>query len=151
VIRDFKKITGASIEHPKQRGEWAELRFMARASEYGLCVSKPWGDSRRYDFIVEHDGKFVRVQVKSTTHRRSNSSYLCQFHNRVGQPFTSKQFDFVAVYIIPKNIWYIFPVDLFLNGRNSVCLSPHLKDSKHGTYLEAWHLLRGDETSTHTG
>ena len=27
---------------------------MSRASEHGLCVSKPWGDSSRYDFVVEH-------------------------------------------------------------------------------------------------
>jgi hypothetical protein len=67
------EITGASIKQPKQRGEWAELRFMARASEHGLSISKPWGDSCRYDFIVEHAGKFLRVQVKSTTCLKRNS------------------------------------------------------------------------------
>jgi len=60
------KNKGIDIKHPKQRGEWAELRFMARAAEHGLCVTKPWGDSARYDFAVEHNGHFLRVQVKST-------------------------------------------------------------------------------------
>src|SRR5438876_2244079 len=54
------------IKDHKQRGEWAELRFMARAAEHGLSVSKPWGDSQRYDVTVEHNGRFLRVQVKST-------------------------------------------------------------------------------------
>jgi hypothetical protein len=60
---------GAGIKHPKLRGEWAELRFMARAAEQGFQVSKPWGETARYDFVVEAAGRFVRVQVKSTMFR----------------------------------------------------------------------------------
>lgn len=41
------------LRAPKRRGEWVELQFMARAHAHGLIVSKPWGDSARYDFIVE--------------------------------------------------------------------------------------------------
>jgi hypothetical protein len=33
------------IRHAKARGEWAELRFMTRAAELGLRVTKPWGDN----------------------------------------------------------------------------------------------------------
>ena len=36
----------------KQRGEWVELLFMTRAAEFGLNVSKPWGDPARYDYFV---------------------------------------------------------------------------------------------------
>ena len=50
----------------KLRGEWAEMIFMLRATEHGLQVSKPWGDSRSYDFVVGRPRHFVAVQVKST-------------------------------------------------------------------------------------
>ena len=60
------KNNGMKIKHPKLRGEWAELRFMTCAAEHGLCVTKQWGETARYDFAVEHEGHFVRVQVKST-------------------------------------------------------------------------------------
>jgi hypothetical protein len=53
------------IKHAKKRGEWAELKFMAAAAEQGLCVTKPWGETAQYDFVVEHKARFVRVQVKS--------------------------------------------------------------------------------------
>ena len=43
------KNRGMKIKHPKLRGEWAELRFMTRAAEHGLCVTKPWGETARYD------------------------------------------------------------------------------------------------------
>src|SRR5437868_14080986 len=61
------KIMPKTIVHPKKRGGWVELQFMARAAHHGLTISKPWGDTARYDFIVEHGGRFQRVQVKSTT------------------------------------------------------------------------------------
>ena len=49
----------------KQRGEWVELLFMTEAAQRGFNVSKPWGDSARYDISVEANGRFLRVQVKS--------------------------------------------------------------------------------------
>ena len=54
----------------KLRGEWMELLFMTRATEHGLRVMRPWGDSSRYDFVVETGGRFLRVQVKSTSFRQ---------------------------------------------------------------------------------
>ena len=36
----------------KERGEWAELCFMARAAGLGMGVLKPFGDSMRFDVGV---------------------------------------------------------------------------------------------------
>ena len=144
------KITGTSIKHHKRRGEWAELRFMARAAEHGLSVSKPWGESDPYDFIVEHKAKFFRVQVKSTTYRRGHS-YYCRLHASQGQLYTNQQIDFVAVYIIPKNIWFIFPIDVVLRAKSTLILSPHMEISKNGAYEEAWHLMRGGAEGSDSG
>ena len=63
-------VAGAQIKNSKLRGEWAELRFMSRAAEHGLMLSKPWGDSAPYDVMIEHHGRVLRVQVKSTSSRR---------------------------------------------------------------------------------
>lgn len=43
----------------KERREWAELCFMARAADRGLNVSKPHGDSASYDVGVEQNGRFL--------------------------------------------------------------------------------------------
>ena len=50
---------------------------MMRASELGLEVSKPWGDTARYDFIVEKARRTARVQVKSTI-SRYGTGYSCK-------------------------------------------------------------------------
>ena len=37
----------------KRRGELAELAFTLKATSLGFAVSKPYGDSERYDFILD--------------------------------------------------------------------------------------------------
>lgn len=72
----MKKRKAKIIKDPKRRGEWVETVFVARAAEYGLPVSKPWGESESYDFVVGRPGRFVGVQVKSTT-IENGGGYVC--------------------------------------------------------------------------
>ncbi|HYX67757.1 MAG TPA: group I intron-associated PD-(D/E)XK endonuclease [Terriglobales bacterium] len=139
------------IKHPKRRGEWVELQFMARAAAHGLTVSKPWGDSARYDFAVEHNGRFSRVQVKSTTRFDTGrygrvGAYICNTVSRApyrkAESYTAKQIDFLAAYIIPEEVWYIVPAALLT--RFAIALNPHRRDNKYFRFLEAWDLLRGE-------
>ena len=130
---------GIDIKHPKQRGEWAEMCFMTRAAEHGLAITKPWGEMSRYDFAVEHRGRFLRVQVKSTKLKR-RGSYCCSVFTN-GQPYQRNEIDFVAAYVIPVDTWYIVPAHVF-EGQYHIHLLPHLKTSKFDPYREAWHLLR---------
>jgi hypothetical protein len=142
---------GIDIQHPKLRGEWAELRFMARAAEHDLRVSKPFGDCASYDVSVEHAGQFLRVQVKSTKSSKPGSqSYVCDLRRRGGRPYTDDRVDFFAVYVIPCDVWYIFPAAVAIASQANLTLSPHLPDSKHAPYKEAWHLLRGNAATRET-
>ncbi len=139
---------GIDIQHPKARGEWAELRFMARAAEHGLCITKPWGDMARYDFAVEHNGRFLRVQVKCTKYKRGHS-YKCNVTSN-GVPYTTNQLDFIAAYVIPADAWYIIPTEA-TNHQEQILLSPHRQNSKYDRYKEAWHLLCGEPAHVGTG
>ena len=127
------------IKQPKRRGEWVELRFMAAAAENGLHVTKPWGDSAQYDFIVEHHGRFRRIQVKSTQFF-DRGCYPCAVKGS-HWPYAEDAFDFLVVYILPKDLWYIIPEPVF-RGQASVALRPAVEDSKYSQYLGAWHLLK---------
>jgi hypothetical protein len=129
---------GASIQHHKLRGEWAELRFMARATEHGLAIAKPWGEMSRYDFAIEHHGHFHRVQVKCTINQRRHS-YTCNVSSN-GVPYAPNQLDFIAAYVIAKDVWYIIPAAATGTQRH-ILLSPHLPNSKYEKYKEAWHLF----------
>src|SRR5271163_662115 len=135
----MKKRKAKFIKDPKARGEWVESVFMARAGEQGLAVSKPWGDSRSYDFVVGRPGRFVGVQVKSTT-VANGGGYVCMLR-RQGKAYGRGSFDFIAAYVVPEDVWYIIPATK-LRGREYVNLCSNSKQAKNEEYREAWHLLR---------
>jgi hypothetical protein len=127
-----------------QRGEWVEMRFMARAAEEGLHVSKPFSEAVPYDFIVEHSARCLRVQVKSTIQLRRG--HMCAVHRTSGKRYLSNSFDVAAVYLVLVDVWYIVPADV-LGSHRSMFLNPGIKTSKYARYEEAWHLLRVDSAS----
>ena len=134
-----RKNRGMKIKHPKIRGEWVELRFMMRAIELGLHLNKPWGEVMPYDFAVEHEAQFVRVQVKSTMFI-DRGGYSCTVRGS-GGPYEGDPFDYVAAYVFQEDLWYIIPAELLV-GHGSIALYPKLKGAKYGPYKEAWYLLR---------
>jgi hypothetical protein len=129
-----------NFKTPKQRGEWVEMRFMARAAEEGLHVSKPWGESTAYDFIVEHASRCLRVQVKSTRMHRDNG-FICHVVGSNRTPYAPNAFDFAAIFIPSGHVWFIIPQ----LTTNAVFLRPGVSKSKNYQYEEAWHLLRAGE------
>ena len=130
---------------PKRRGELAELAFMHKAIAPGFGVAKPWGDSDRYDFILDTGPRLWRVQVRSTEYQ-SHRGYAVHTYVYVKKemvPLTSRQIDVVVAYIVPLNLWYIVPVSGFA-GRKNLWFYPHgsKKGSRFEIYREAWHLLQ---------
>ncbi len=135
----MKRRKPGIIKDPKIRGEWVESVFMVRAGEQGLVVSKPWGDSRSYDFVVGRPGRFVSVQVKSTT-VESGGGYACAIRKQ-NQGYARGSFDFVAAYVVQEDVWYILPASA-IRGKESVGLCSNSTQAKYEAYREAWHLLR---------
>ncbi|HUO26817.1 MAG TPA: group I intron-associated PD-(D/E)XK endonuclease [Candidatus Aquilonibacter sp.] len=126
------------IKDMKARGEWAESIFIARASEHGLPVSKPWGDSSSFDCVVGRPGRFVAVQVKSTAAKLAvGTGYGCSVgHN--GRSYRAGSFDFLAAYVVPEDAWYLIPAKE-IRGMKGISLWS--TGGKYEKYLEAWHLL----------
>jgi hypothetical protein len=135
----FMNELAMEIKHPKLRGEWAELRFMAAAAEHGLHVTKPWGETAQYDFAVENEGRFVRVQVKSTGFK-DRGGYSCSVRGSRGA-YVGNAFDFLAAYVVPEDVWFIIPREV-VEGKRSVALYPKLKKSKYGQYKDGWERLK---------
>ena len=138
------------MKNSKRRGEWAELQFMAKAAKYGLRISKPWGELARYDMVIETGGRFVRVQIKSTMHLRSKGCYVCGIRPcKTSKPYQRGEFDFVAAYVIPKDVWYIIPSSVVVHGkRTGIPLYTSSSTGKYEAYKEAWHLLGAGEGGT---
>jgi hypothetical protein len=134
-----KKRKPKIIKDKKLRGEWAESVFMARASEQGLPVSKPWGEMCSYDFVIGKTGRFVSVQVKSTT-SALEEGYVCTVRGG-HKAYAAGSFDFLAAYAVIEDAWYIIPAEL-IRGKKCIALYPNSPTAKYEKYREAWRLLR---------
>lgn len=49
----------------KDRGELTEAKVKAKLIEEGLTVLEPVGENNDYDLVVEKNGNFERIQVKT--------------------------------------------------------------------------------------
>ncbi len=135
-------LPGKWFMNNAERGEWAEIRFVARAAEQRFRVSKPWGNMSPYDLMVERDGVAHRVQVKSTTCRVSAKAYSCRMPSGKRLTRILQEIDFVAAYLIPLDLWYIIPAGIVKKRKGAISLAPWDRRAKYERYIEAWYLLR---------
>ena len=84
----ISEINAVGLTTRKALGEAAEAAFLAKATSLGFGVAKTWGDSERYDFILDSGKKLWRVQVKSTG-RSDGSRYIVKTRGRNSPPFAS--------------------------------------------------------------
>jgi len=130
---------------PGLKGELGEVAFMHKATSLGFAFAVPYGHIHRYDFIVESGAKLWRVQVKTTTVKtRGLYAVTIRHHaDHKARAYTESQIDFVAVYIVPEDTWYILPVREVV-GRKTLRFRPkgYARADIYGCYREAWHLLR---------
>jgi hypothetical protein len=128
----------------KRRGEVAELAFLHRAASLGLIVAKPYGDSARYDFLVD-DGKRVwKVQVKSSNAEwqgayNFNSHRAC--NGRV-VPYRAGEVDLIAGYVPRYEAWYLIPWEA-IGSIGGLRVYPHRKSAreKYEKYREGWEVF----------
>lgn len=127
----------------KRHGELSELAFLFKATGLGFHVSKPYGDSSPYDFVVEHLGRLSKVQVKSTTCLHRCGGYVACLHSsKASRYYSAADVDYFAVHVIPLDAWYILP---FAAAETGIYLNPRRpeRDRRFGLYREAWYLLEG--------
>ena len=128
----------------KQRGELAEMMFMVKAAQKGFATAKPYGDSRRYDFILDVGQRLWRVQVKSSSAQQYRSYMVNLQRNANGEvvPYDASEIDFVVAYVMPCDAWFVIPVEA-IYGRQSakLCLRGNPRSGRLGKYWEAWGLM----------
>lgn len=143
------RAIGYAHAHPKLAGEWAESAFLSAALARGLIVSRPFGESAAYDFIVDsrwlrpgsHRGRLWRVQVRSIS---SGPPFrVTTFHGTAKRPITIADADLLAVLIVPLERWYIIPIGAFAPTLG-IWLFPHVNPSRgrFERFREAWHRFR---------
>src|ERR1700732_2060272 len=119
IIKD-----GEALKEPrntKRTGELSEAAFLHKAVGLGLKVTKPWGDSERYDFCGDSGGRVWRVQIKCTAAIRAGGYHTQPIHFVYGKNkvvYTAEDIDVLAPHIVPLDVWYVVPVAALAQGKS---------------------------------
>ena len=132
----------------KRTGELAEAAFLHKAVGLGFRVTKPWGDSERYDFVLDSGRRLWRVQIKCTAVERAGGYHIQPIHFVYGKNkvvYTADDIDVLAAHVVPLDVWYVLPVEALAAGR-SLRLYPDdgCKAARFEKYREGWDLFRGE-------
>jgi hypothetical protein len=133
----------------------SEAAFLHKAIGLGFKVTKPWGDSERYDFVLDSGARLWRVQVKCTAVVRAGGYHIKPSHGVYGESkkmYTAEDIDVLAAHVVPLDVWYVVAVGALAEG-TSLRLYPEggCKRARFEQYREAWDLFRGDRAAAETG
>jgi hypothetical protein len=142
-------LNDAGTRNSKRTGEVSEAAFLHKAVGLGFRVTKPWGDSERYDFVLDSGRRLWRVQIKCTASERAGGYHIQPIHFVYGKNkvvYTADDIDVLAAHIVPLDVWYVVPVGALAQG-TSLRLYPDdaCKAARFEKYREAWQVFRGEE------
>ncbi len=135
----------------KQKGDIAEQAVILEALKRGWDVLTPVGDRLPYDLALGKDEVFVKVQVKSAWREKDSGNYVTDVRrtktNRrkmVRARYSVRDFDFAIVYISDIDVFYVFPVEVFVGYGSEIHMvedSKRQRKPQSAKYRDAWHLI----------
>lgn len=103
------------MKNSKEIGNLTELQCITGLYELGCDISIPFGNSQKYDLIMDYNGILYKIQVKhANEHEDTHFIFKTRWqgHNSSGYTqtsYTKKDIDFFATYC--KGIVYLIPVE----------------------------------------
>jgi hypothetical protein len=127
----------------KQLGERSQAHIIARLLEVGYTVLTPYGDSSRYDLVIEDaEGRFWRVQCKTAWIEGGDEGYITfataslrpRGNGRVhySRVDYTGQVEYFAVYSHELHKVYLIPVDKVSKSSMRLRLAPSKNNQEKG-------------------
>jgi hypothetical protein len=96
----------------KQLSKEGELRFAAEFLRKGFQIFLPYGEDSPIDLLIEKDGNFKRIQIKST--RPIKGAIHCRIkssNNWQVKKYTKKDIDYFGIYDYLNKRGYLIPIE----------------------------------------
>jgi len=108
------------------KGDLSKAFVIAKLLKAGYKVLEPVSENSRYDLIVDINGKFARIQVKTIYYKNDMQVYemVCYSTTRrnkmhIKTKYTPKEVDFIIGYNLDNDEVYTFPIK-DIAGRNQI-------------------------------
>ncbi|MBV9149238.1 MAG: endonuclease [Candidatus Eremiobacteraeota bacterium] len=135
----------------KHRGDIAEQAATLEGLKRGWGVLRPFGDNLPYDLVFDVDGRFIKVQVKygwldapSQNYVVDNRRTKTNRRQMVREVYRLSDFDFALVYLLEKNIFYVYPVNVFISFGSEIHMvetDKRQRRPRSAAYRDAWNLI----------
>lgn len=132
------------MENTKKIGNLTELQCATRLYELGCAVSIPFGNSEKYDLIIDWNNKLYKVQIKHANELADEEGiYAIKFkatwmgHNNTGYTYHKYQpedTDYFATFY--KNECYLVPQNECSNEKILRIRPPKNNQRKGISFLE---------------
>ena len=122
----------------KAIGDLGEINFILKSKKLGLTVLTPYSSACVYDIALDNGKDIIKVQVKTCNTTDSRGAYqitLCR-GRRFKRSYDKYEIDYIAVYIMPLDKFFIIPVDDIIV--KSIRFYPSKKSCRLSKYLERW-------------
>ena len=135
----------------KQTGDIAEQTAVLHALKRGWGVLQPVGDRLPYDLVFDVEGSLVKIQVKSAWFDVPSGNFVVDNRrtktNRqtmIREAYQSKDFEFALIFLEALEIFYVFPVDVFIAYGSEIHIVEAEKRQRRprsAAYRDAWELI----------
>lgn len=135
----------------KLKGDIAEQAAILQALRRGWEVLLPRGDRLSYDMVFDVNGLLAKIQVKRAWFDKKSRNFVVDNRqtktNRrlmVRKLYNSLDFDFALVYIPDHDLFYIFPVSVFIGYGSAISIvesDKRQRRPKSANYRDAWELI----------
>jgi hypothetical protein len=135
----------------KLRGDIAEQAAILQALKHGWGVLKPIGDRLPYDLVFDVGTALVKVQVKCAWFDAQRGNYVVDNRrtktNRrlmVRDTYDLSDFDFALAYVEDLDLFYVFPVEVFIGYASEIHLveaDKRQRRPRSADYRDAWSLI----------
>ena len=135
----------------KQRGDIAEQAAVLEALKRGWSVLRPVGDNLPYDLVFDIGSRFVKIQVKCAWFDIPSQNFVVDNRrtktNRrqmVREEYKPTDFDFALVYLPEKEVFYVYPVAVFISFGSEIHMvetDKRQRKPKSFAYRNAWNLI----------
>jgi len=135
----------------KHAGDIAEQAAALEALRRGWSVLRPLGDNLPYDLVFDIGLRFVKAQVKCAWLDAPSQNYVVDNRrtktNRrqmIREGYLPSDFDFALVYLPGKNVFYVYPVRVFISFGSEIHMveaERRQRRPRSAAFRDAWDLI----------
>ncbi|OGL70928.1 endonuclease [Candidatus Uhrbacteria bacterium RIFCSPHIGHO2_02_FULL_47_44] len=134
----------------KLKGDIAEQATILKALQNGWGVLRPVGDRLSYDLVFDIQGRLVKIQIKSAWKNKTGNYVVDNRRTKTNRRvmkrdvYQESDFDFAVVYIEELNLFYVFPVNVFIKYGSEIHMVESQKRQRKPTsvqFRDAWNII----------